>query len=118
MSPIKTLLNTRGARGADSVRQIQNTIDGLTPQPAAKDATTAAVTTGNDAQSASIIAFELMEEKVSLPLGWLLSDISRCDMQQQISSVVSGQCQPGTMQAAKVNKEKIQKIVAMLTKSH
>jgi hypothetical protein len=116
MSPIKTLLNTRGARGADSVRQIQNTIDGFNSQPAAKNATTA-VTRDGGTQSASIIAFELMEEKVSLPLGWLLSDISRCDMQQQISSVVSGQCEPGTVQAAKVNREKIQKIVGMLTKT-
>lgn len=117
MSPIRTLLNTRGARGADSVRQIQNTIDELNfSGPANKREATTTGDLGNSAQSASIIAFEIVTDKVELPLGWLLSDRSRCDMQQQVGSRVSGECAPGNEWAAKVNKEKIQKIVGMLIK--
>lgn len=116
MSPVKTLLNTRGARGADSVRQIQNTIDELNLL-SPKDTTTMTGDSAGSGLSASIIAFEIAEEKVALPLGWLLSDRSRCDMQQQISSIVIGECAPGNETMAKINREKIQKIVGMLSKA-
>jgi hypothetical protein len=121
MSPVKTLLNTRGARGADSVRQIQNTIDALNLiRTAGKSDATAAGGGGGSANStpaAAIIAFEIAEDKVALPLGWLLSDRSRCDMQQQIGSIVIGECWPGNETMAKMNREKIQKILGMLTKA-
>jgi hypothetical protein len=121
LSPVKTLLNTRGARGADSVRQIQNTIDELNLLRSAEKngaTTTTSAGSANGAQSAAIIAFEIAEEKVALPLGWLLSDRSRCDMQQQMSSIVIGEdCKPGNETVAKINREKIQQIVGMLLKA-
>jgi hypothetical protein len=122
LSPIKTLLNTRGARGADSVRQIQNTIVGLNwtgpKRDAAREAAPVTPQAANNSQAASIIAFEIVEDKVALPLGWLLSDRSRCDMQQQLGSLVPGQgCGPGNEMMAHINREKMQTILNMLTRA-
>jgi hypothetical protein len=122
LSPVKTLLNTRGARGADSVRQIRNTIDDLsTPGAAAKREVLSADSDDEDycTQSACYIAFKIVTDKVALPLGWLLSDRSRCDMQQQIGSLVPNDgCGPGNEGTAQRNREKMKKIVGMLVKNH
>lgn len=67
MSPFRTLLNTRGARGATSVRQMN----------------AAVVPFRNSKRPADIIAFELREGQVPLPLGWLLSNKACVEITRQ-----------------------------------
>lgn len=118
LSPVRTLLNTRGARGADSVRQIRNTIDDLS-QPGATASRETLSADKNDedycTQAGCYVAFKLETEKVALPLGWLLSDISRCNMQQQLGSLIPHQCEQENLWTTAHNQEKIKKVLGMLT---
>lgn len=68
MSPVRALLNTREARGASAVRQLVTAI---------------ATLKAND-HDAAMLPFELREERVPLPLGWLLSQQARDDMKNQL----------------------------------
>lgn len=97
LSPINTLLNTREARGATAVRQLE----------------TAITTLQDRGQPADIFGLELREENVALPLGWLLSEKARSDMVKQLGtprfcetiSGVQNECEIGrviqTMQFSK-----------------
>jgi patatin-like phospholipase len=83
MSPVKTFLNTRHARGNDAVHQMQAAIANLQPKPA----------TGQDfcpnGSLGCMYNFEINGNKVKLPLGWLLSKKSRCEIQKLVGSVSS-----------------------------
>ncbi|MEK6334687.1 MAG: patatin-like phospholipase family protein [Acidobacteriota bacterium] len=101
-SPIKALLNTRVARGDDSVRQLETAITNLQ---------IAAHADQNGCTAGCVINIVIEEEPgTKLPLGWLLSDKSRCVMQQQVGSVTE-KCDPGNSRSAS---KKIQEIIAML----
>lgn len=68
MSPLRTLLNTRDARGANAVEQLRTAISILQ----------------ENTHLAEMIEFELKEEHVPLTLGWLLSNKARHGMQRQL----------------------------------
>src|SRR6185503_18921683 len=82
LSPIKTLLNTRGGRGNDAVRQLQTAIQDLPGAPQIPNTCPAG-------SSGCMFNFDLSEDRVKLPLGWLLSDKSRCEIQKQAGSITS-----------------------------
>lgn len=67
LTPFRTLLNTRGARGATAIRQMENAVLPLK----------------NSKTPADIISFELAEGQVPLPLGWLLSNKACAEMKRQ-----------------------------------
>jgi Patatin-like phospholipase len=106
MSPVKTLLNTRGARGNDAVRQMQTAIRNLQSNE-------------QDCSRGCMFNLELNEQKVKLPLGWLLSNWSRCVIQQQTGSI-SKSCADllsGTdIDRNDDNAKQIQAIIALMTK--
>ena len=70
LSPILTLLNTREARGDTAVRQLQTAVNTLQ----------------DNGSLATIIDFELRDDGVALPLGWLLSERARANMRSQLGS--------------------------------
>lgn len=111
MSPVRTLLNTRGARGNDAVRQLQTAIRNLQDGQA---------TDQNECPLGSLACMfnlELNEEKVKLPLGWLLSIQSRCEIQRQVGSV-SPAC--GSLKIESdpnaANQRQLQEIIGLLVK--
>jgi hypothetical protein len=108
MSPIKTLLNTRGARGNDAVRQMQTAMQNLRGAQA---------TDQNECTLGCMFNFELNEEKVKLPLGWLLSNKSRCEIQRQVGSV-SSSCRSLQIESDPnaANQHQLQSIIALLVK--
>src|SRR5260370_41349337 len=111
MSPVTTLLNTRGARGNDAVRQMQTAIQNLQSAPV----------TDQDAcppgSLGCMFNFNLSEEKVTLPLGWLLSNKSRCEIQNQVGSV-SASCSSLRIESDPnaANQRQLQAIIALLVK--
>lgn len=68
LSPVRALLNTREARGETAIRQLH----------------TAITTLQDEHQLADFIEFQLFENEVSLPLGWLLSKQAREEMKRQL----------------------------------
>jgi hypothetical protein len=105
-SPVKTLLNTRGARGNDAVRQLQTAIRNLQ---------IASQTDQNECAAGCVFDVVLDEQRAKLPLGWTLSDKSRCEMQQQVGSVIKTVCGPYQTQSdPELASQQIQKIIAML----
>jgi predicted acylesterase/phospholipase RssA len=68
LSPIRTLLNTREARGDTSINQLNTAISALL----------------DDQIPARFIEFQLFEANVALPLGWLLSKSAREEMKRQL----------------------------------
>lgn len=108
MSPIKTLLNTRGARGNDAVRQIQTAMQNL-QVPQAPDQCAG--------RFGCMFNFELNEEKVKLPLGWLLSNKSRCEIQRQVGSL-SEACNQLKIESDPnaENQQQLQAIISLLKK--
>jgi hypothetical protein len=104
MSPIRTLLNTRGARRNDVVRQMQTAIQNLQGPPTADR---------NDCSLGCMFSFELNSMKVALPLGWLLSIKSRCAIQKQVGSV-SKECDNGEDDANERNRAHLQAIIDLL----
>ena len=104
MSPIRTLLNTRGARRNDAVRQMQTAMQNLQgPQTGDRP----------DCSLGCMFSFELNSSKVALPLGWLLSIKSRCAIQKQVGSV-SKECDHGEDDANGPNREHLQAIIDLL----
>jgi len=104
MSPIRTLLNTRGARRNDAVRQMQTAIQNLQgPQTGDRP----------DCSLGCMFSFELNSSKVALPLGWLLSIKSRCAIQKQVGSV-SQACDNGEDDPNEPNREHLQAIIDLL----
>lgn len=104
MSPIRTLLNTRGARRNDAVRQMQTAIQNLQgPQTGDRP----------DCSLGCMFSFELNSSKVALPLGWLLSIKSRCAIQKQVGSV-SQACDNGEDDPNESNREHLQAIIDLL----
>ena len=101
-SPVKALLNTRTARGDDSVRQLETAMNNLQ------------VAAGRDQPECTagcVINIVIEEDEgTRLPLGWLLSQKSRCVMQQQVGSVTKD-CKAGGSRLASAQ---IQRIIAML----
>ena len=101
-SPIKALLNTRSARGDDAVRQLETALNNLQ------------IAAGPDKPKCAagcVINIVIEEDQgTQLPLGWLLSQKSRCVMQQQVGSVTKA-CELGKSRSASA---KIQEIIAML----
>jgi hypothetical protein len=67
MTPFRTLLNTREARGATAIRQTKIAILPLK----------------NSKTPADMVSFELTEGQVPLPLGWLLSNKACLEMKRQ-----------------------------------
>jgi hypothetical protein len=106
MSPIKTLLNTRGARGNDAVRQIQTAMQNLKTAPGMDQC---------PGQFGCMFNFELSEEQVKLPLGWLLSNKSRCDIQRQVG-YLSESCGHRQTDPNAANQQQLQAIISLLTK--
>jgi len=99
MSPINTLLNTRGARGNLSVREMEtglsqfNNRDQQKPQDNEAQAQDPALTqkietragaSGFKLVSARPVHFQVNEGRVKLPLGWLLSAEARQCMKEQL----------------------------------
>lgn len=68
MSPIRTLLNTRDARGETAVKQLN----------------TAITTLQDEGKLSGLIEFQLYEGDTALPLGWLLSKKAREEMKRQL----------------------------------
>jgi hypothetical protein len=102
MSPINTLLNTRGAHGNLSVREMEtglsqfNDRDQQKPQdneaqaqgPAlTKKIETPAGASGFKLVSARPVHFQVNEGRVKLPLGWLLSAEARQCMKEQLDKI-------------------------------
>jgi hypothetical protein len=108
LSPIKTLLNTRGSRGNDAVRQLQSAIQNLPGAPQIQNTCPAG-------SSGCMFNFDLSEDKVKLPLGWLLSDKSRCEIQKQAGSISSA-CTGRRMDSAPnvLNQQQLQAIIEMV----
>lgn len=63
MSPVRTLLNTRSARGITALRQLEGAL----------------------ADTMNFIDFEFREKGVPLPLGWQLSNAALLDMDRQLA---------------------------------
>jgi hypothetical protein len=59
LSPLRALLNTRGARGSQAVGDIRELVGG-----------------------ADVLEFRLIQREIPLPLGWLLSEQSRIEIDQ------------------------------------
>lgn len=68
LSPIRTLLNTREARGETAIKQLN----------------TAITTLQDGGKPSEFIEFQLFENEVALPLGWLLSRQAREEMKRQL----------------------------------
>jgi predicted acylesterase/phospholipase RssA len=79
LSPILPLLNTREARGDTAVRQLRTAVNTLQDK----------------GSYATMVDFELSEDGIALPLGWLLSESARGNMRSQLGS--PKQCPPGKM---------------------
>jgi predicted acylesterase/phospholipase RssA len=67
MSPVRTLLHTRGAREVNTVRRLRT---GIT-------------TLQENGHHVQLVEFQLFEERVPLVLGWLLSNHARAEMSKQ-----------------------------------
>ena len=81
MSPIRTLLNTRQARGETSSLQLYALGD---PPPCG----------GGGSARVGQIRFVLRDAGRKVPLGWLLSDQSRATVRAQVDSVLRAAAQP------------------------
>jgi len=71
MSPLRTLLNTRLARGAASIEQLKTLVQTLHD---------------DHQRPAAYIEFTLREDVVRIPLGWLLSDQARDSINRQVTA--------------------------------
>jgi hypothetical protein len=104
-SPVKTLLNTRGARGNDAVRQLETAIRNLK------------IASGADPKECAVgCIFDVILDEGKgrkLPLGWTLSFKPRCEMQQQVDSVIDP-CKKNTRTDPDSANQQIQKIIALL----
>jgi hypothetical protein len=97
LSPIRTLLNTREARGNTAVKQMETAITSLQDRH----------------QVADLFQFEIKESVVELPLGWLLSDEARAELVRQLGRPrnceferdIENDCEFGKVIAALVNKQ-------------
>lgn len=69
LSPPRTMLNTRGARGVLAVEQLRTLVRSLVEQ----------------GRNADLVEFRLRERDVRLPLGWLLSQRARDDIAAQVT---------------------------------
>jgi hypothetical protein len=103
LSPIKTLLNTRGARGNDSVRFLQAAVQSLGGRP----------NSCSTDMSACMFNFDIREDGVKLPLGWILSDKSRCEIQKQVGSM-SSTCPTTETDSNQSNKPQLNAIITLL----
>ncbi len=110
ISPIKAILNTRGARGNDAVEQMETAIRSLHGPQGANIDTCPVGSLG------CMFRFLLDEHNVKLPLGWMLSNRSRCEIQNQVGSIRDG-CKPFVSQINPNNKnpQELQEIIALLT---
>jgi hypothetical protein len=77
MSPVRTLLNSRGAREVNTVRRLRTAISTLQEN-------------GHDVQ---LVEFQLLQERVPLVLGWLMSNRARKEMSRQFGPPRT--CTPG-----------------------
>jgi hypothetical protein len=111
MSPVKTFLNTRHARGNDAVHQMQAAIANLQPKPATMQDFCPNGSLG------CMYNFEINGNKVKLPLGWLLSKKSRCEIQKLVGSV-SSSCasEPIESQMNDANWHQLLEVVGLLGK--
>ena len=111
MSPVKTFLNTRHARGNDAVHQMQAAIRNLQPHPPTDQDFCPNGSLG------CMYNFDLNGNKIKLPLGWLLSKKSRCEIQKLVGSV-SPSCgsQPIESDFNETNWHQLQSIIALVTK--
>lgn len=101
MSPIATLLNTRKARGNLSVREMETMLsqfndrdqegqgkEAVAQEPAMTQKIETPVSTSKfKLVSAKPVHFQVKDEKVKLPLGWLLSAEARQCMKEQLDKV-------------------------------
>jgi hypothetical protein len=69
MSPLRAMVNTRGARGA----------------LAAENLNTAVTTLLDNGQAASYIEFQIGQGDVQIPLGWQLSQTARKELRTQLT---------------------------------
>jgi Patatin-like phospholipase len=115
ISPVKAILNTRGARGNDAVEQMETAIRSLHDPKveSPKDANIDSCPTGS---LGCMFRFLLDEHNVKLPLGWMLSQLSRCQIQNQVGSI-SGDCNQlvSPANANATNQRQLQEIIALLT---
>ena len=111
MSPVKTFLNTRHARGNDAVHQMQAAIRNLQPQPPTDQDFCPNGSLG------CMYNFDLNGNKIKLPLGWLLSKKSRCEIQKLVGSV-SPSCgsQPIESDFNVTNWHQLQSIITLVAK--
>lgn len=97
LSPIRTLLNTREARGNTAVTQMETAVTSLQDRH----------------QLTDLFQFEIKESLVELPLGWLLSDEARAELVRQLGRPrdcetelnIENDCEFGKVIAALVNKQ-------------
>ncbi len=110
ISPVKAILNTRGARGNDAVEQMETAIRNLHGSQGANIDMCPADSLG------CMFRFLLDEQNVKLPLGWMLSNRSRCEIQNQVGSIRDG-CKSLVSQgnANHKNQQQLQEIIALLT---
>ena len=115
ISPVKAILNTRGARGNDAVEQMETAIRSLHDPKVEgpKGANIDACPTGS---LGCMFRFLLDEQNVKLPLGWMLSNRSRCEIQNQVGSI-SGGCKPliSPKNSNATNQRQLQEIIGLLT---
>jgi hypothetical protein len=68
LSPIRTLLNTREARGETAIKQLNTVVTSLQ----------------DEGELSDFIEFQMFENEVALPLGWLLSKKAREEIRGQL----------------------------------
>ena len=69
LTPLRTLMNTRDARGDVAVAQLKTLVERMTQRGA----------------PAEIIEIDLAESRIPLPLGWLISDATRHSMRDSLA---------------------------------
>jgi hypothetical protein len=111
ISPVKAILNTRGARGNDAVEQMETAIRSLHGPKGAN------IEFCPDRSRGCMFRFLLDEHNVKLPLGWMLSNLSRCQIQNQVGSL-SGGCNKlvSPANANATNQRQLQEIIGLLTR--
>jgi hypothetical protein len=116
ISPVKAILNTRGARGNDAVEQMETAIRSLR-DPKVKGPRDANIGFCPDGSLGCMFRFLLEEQNVKLPLGWMLSQVSRCQIQNQVGSL-SGGCGQlvSPTNANTTNRRQLDEIVGLLTR--
>jgi len=93
LSPVRALLNVRPARGYQ-----------------ARGVLAARVVTAEDAEAGRHVHFRLCAYDVTLPLGWMLSDLAQQDMTHQLVGYEQDPPGPG----AQVNRHNLDRVLALL----